>query len=78
MEPSLSGGQLTGKPSEDDAGVDCLSALPNDVLFRILHLEDAAAAGRTSVLAGRWRRLRTLIPELRFPSSPSPASSPQL
>ncbi|RLM85447.1 hypothetical protein C2845_PM04G00120 [Panicum miliaceum] len=71
MEPNLSGGQLAAKLSEDDAGVDRLSALPNDVLLRILlRLEDAAAAGRTSVLASRWRRLWARLPELRFPFSP--------
>ncbi|RLM85319.1 hypothetical protein C2845_PM04G01420 [Panicum miliaceum] len=70
--PSLSGGQLAVKPSEDDTGVDRL-ALPNDVLLRILVLlEDAAAAGRTSVLATRWRRLWARLPELRFPFSPDP------
>ncbi|XP_034579129.1 F-box/FBD/LRR-repeat protein At2g04230-like [Setaria viridis] len=72
-KPSLRGGELSAKLFEDDAGVDRLSALPNDVLLRILLcLGDAAAAGRTSVLAGRWRRLRALLPELRFPFSPDP------
>lgn len=75
MEPSLSSdGQLATKPDDDDeAGVDCLSALPNDVLIRILlHLEDAAAIGQTRVLTTRWRRLWTLLPELRFLSSSEP------
>ncbi|TKW30883.1 hypothetical protein SEVIR_2G067300v4 [Setaria viridis] len=73
MEPSLHGAQLAAKSSEDDAGMDRLSALPNDVLLRILlRLEDAAVAGRTSVLSSRWRRLWALLPELRFHSSREP------
>nr|CAB3455540.1 unnamed protein product [Digitaria exilis] len=71
----LGGGcaQLDAKLAEDVAGVDRLSALPNNVLLRILaSLGDAASAARTSVLAGRWRRLWTQLPELRFPSSPEP------
>ncbi|CAD6227035.1 unnamed protein product [Miscanthus lutarioriparius] len=67
------GGQLAAKPSEDDAGVDHLSSLPDDVLTRILlRLDDAAAAGRTSVLSSRWRRLWLLLPELRFPLCSEP------
>ncbi|CAD6337790.1 unnamed protein product [Miscanthus lutarioriparius] len=68
-ETSLSGSgrqDLGAKPSDDDeACVDCLSALPNSVLLSILAgLGDAAAAGRTNV-PSRLQQL-TLLPELRF------------
>ena len=75
-ETSLSGSgrrDLGAKPSDDDeACVDCLSALPNSVLLSILAgLGDAAAAGRTNV-PSRLQQL-TLLPELRFvPLSPDP------
>jgi hypothetical protein len=76
MEQRLSGGgELAANPDDGAGGVDRLSTLPNDVLLRILlRLEDAAAAaGRTSVvLASCWRRLWTLLPELRFSASSSP------
>ena len=75
-ETSLSGSgrrDLGAKPSDDDeACVDCLSALPNSVLLSILAgLGDAAAAGRTNVPS--WLQQLTLLPELRFvPLSPDP------
>ncbi|OQU88336.1 hypothetical protein SORBI_3002G014900 [Sorghum bicolor] len=71
----MSGGDyVAGKPSNDDASMDRLSTLPNSVLLHVLAgLGDAAAAGRTSVLSGRWRHLWALLPELRFvPRSPKP------
>nr|TKW40331.1 hypothetical protein SEVIR_1G238500v2 [Setaria viridis] len=82
MEPSLSNdGQLATKPDDDDeAGVDCLSALPNDVLIHIiLHLEDAAAI-ESSPLAGtaygRFSRSSASLPP-RSPA-PSPRLSPPM
>ncbi|TVU40461.1 hypothetical protein EJB05_13927, partial [Eragrostis curvula] len=73
-----SGGEIAGsaKPSYDgagaDAGNDRLSALPDDILvLTLLRLDSAAAAGRTSVLSRRWRRVWTLLPELRFSFSPA-------
>ncbi|TVU40470.1 hypothetical protein EJB05_13936, partial [Eragrostis curvula] len=74
-----SGGKIAvgrgAKPSYDSAGSgnDRLSALPDDTLVLILlRLDTAAAAGRTSVLSRRWRRVWTLLPELRFSFSPAP------
>ncbi|TVU40460.1 hypothetical protein EJB05_13925, partial [Eragrostis curvula] len=73
-----SGGEIAGrgaKPSYDGAaaGKDRLSALPDDTLVLILlRLDTAAAAGRTSVLSRRWRRVWTLLPELRLSFSPAP------
>ncbi|XP_066382585.1 putative F-box/FBD/LRR-repeat protein At4g03220 [Miscanthus floridulus] len=67
MEATQSGGPLAVKTSEDDAGVDRLSTLPDDTLIRILiRLYDAAAACRTSVLSSRWLRFWLLLPELRY------------
>ncbi|TVU40473.1 hypothetical protein EJB05_13939, partial [Eragrostis curvula] len=74
-----SGGEIAvgmgAKPSCDAAGAgkDHLSALPDDTLVLILlRLDTAAAGGRTSVLSRRWRRVWTLLPELRFSFSPAP------
>jgi hypothetical protein len=77
MEPPSSCGgasvQLAAKPSEDDASADRLSTLPDDILLRMLvGLDGAAAAGRTSVLSTRWRRLWLLLPELHLPFSSDP------
>ncbi|KAL6647704.1 hypothetical protein ACP70R_015141 [Stipagrostis hirtigluma subsp. patula] len=75
MEPS--GGEIAAKranASGDDAGAgeDLLSKLPDDTLVLILRRLDTAAAGRTSVLSRRWRRVWRLLPELRFLSSLEP------
>ncbi|KAK8458831.1 hypothetical protein SEVIR_2G018401v4 [Setaria viridis] len=68
----LTGGEVPAKPSAA-AGEDRLSALPNDILVLILlRLGTAAAAGRTSVLSHRWRRLWALLPVLRFPVASLP------
>ncbi|PUZ68268.1 hypothetical protein GQ55_2G012300 [Panicum hallii var. hallii] len=63
----------SGSDGDAAAGEDRLSLLPDDVLVLILlRLGAAAAAGRTSVLSRRWRRVWALLPELRFPASPPP------
>ncbi|OEL15133.1 hypothetical protein BAE44_0023849 [Dichanthelium oligosanthes] len=66
--------KFSGDANDDgDADADGLSALPDDVLVLILvRLDSAAAAGRTSILSRRWRRLWALLLELRFPVVPSP------
>ncbi|WVZ83154.1 hypothetical protein U9M48_030327 [Paspalum notatum var. saurae] len=78
MELSLSGGEVAVKSKRssydgEKEEEDHISALPDDILLHfLLRLEDDAAAGRTSVLSKRWRRVWKLLPELRFRSNTDP------
>ncbi|KAF0926873.1 hypothetical protein E2562_027729 [Oryza meyeriana var. granulata] len=59
---------------ETNGGEDRLSALPDDLLCSILlRLGSTPAAGQTSVLSRRWRRLPSKLPKLLFlfPSTPA-------
>ncbi|CAN6180929.1 unnamed protein product [Urochloa humidicola] len=59
------------KLSDDGAGEDRLSALPDELLVLILlRLDTTAAAVRTSALSRRWRRVWALLPKLRFDPAP--------
>ncbi|KAK3126212.1 hypothetical protein QOZ80_7AG0553230 [Eleusine coracana subsp. coracana] len=75
MSMEQSGGEVTAKhakSSDDDAGEDRLSALPDDVLVLILLRLETEDAARTCVLSNRWRRIWTLLPELRFDAALDP------
>ncbi|KAK3124273.1 hypothetical protein QOZ80_7BG0584270 [Eleusine coracana subsp. coracana] len=49
------------------AGVDWISALPDDILVLILlRLDTIAEAARTGILSRRWRRVWALLPVLLF------------
>ncbi|TVU40527.1 hypothetical protein EJB05_13994, partial [Eragrostis curvula] len=66
------GGEVAAKHakvSDDESGAggeDRLSALPDDVLVLILVRLSTWEAARTSLLSRRWRRVWTLLPELRL------------
>ncbi|KAK3126213.1 hypothetical protein QOZ80_7AG0553240 [Eleusine coracana subsp. coracana] len=68
------GGEVAAKHAKfaDAGGEDRLSALPDDVLVLILLRLYTADAARTSVLSHRWRRIWTLLPELRFDAAQNP------
>ena len=53
-----------------DGGEDCLSALHDNRLLRILVLLDTTEAARTSVLACRWKRLWRILPMVHFNPAP--------
>ncbi|GJN10213.1 hypothetical protein PR202_ga28290 [Eleusine coracana subsp. coracana] len=63
-----------------DAGEDCLRTLPDDILLLILRRIGSLAAGQTSVLSRRWRRVWALLPELDFlsftPLDPTASATP--
>ncbi|GJN10480.1 hypothetical protein PR202_ga28577 [Eleusine coracana subsp. coracana] len=56
-----------GEPAAKRSNVSPSGALPDDVLMLILlHLETISEAVRTSGLSRRWRRVCTLLSELKF------------
>ncbi|CAL5091940.1 unnamed protein product [Urochloa decumbens] len=69
MEPG-GGGQIAAAISGSAAGVDRLSALPDDLLAQILRPLGTPDAIRTSLVSQRWRRVWSLLPELHVPSLP--------
>ncbi|CAN6180946.1 unnamed protein product [Urochloa humidicola] len=70
MEPGGGGGQIAASISGSVAGEDRLSALPDDLLAQILRPLGTPDAVRTRLVSRRWRRLWSLLPELRVPSLP--------
>ncbi|EAZ38475.1 hypothetical protein OsJ_22863 [Oryza sativa Japonica Group] len=57
----------------DGGGEDRISALPDDLLCSILlRLGSTPAAGQTSLLSRRWRRLPSKLPRLLFPFPSTP------
>uniref|UniRef100_A0A0E0Q3C0 F-box domain-containing protein n=1 Tax=Oryza rufipogon TaxID=4529 RepID=A0A0E0Q3C0_ORYRU len=72
--PPMGDGEVERAGMETDGGgEDRISALPDDLLCSILlRLGSTPAAGQTSLLSRRWRRLPSKLPRLLFPFPSTP------